>query len=443
VSYEEDLARRWGRDIKQDIALADCPRGSTCPGGCGKLHIDIRKDSAAAARWETPAGGGVYCVGIGGPLTGRPVDVLIIDDPVKDRAAAESEKLRNTAWDWWESVGITRLAPGARVVLIQTRWHQDDLAGRIAARPGPLRWRTLTIPAIAGKDDPLGREAGEELPSVRGRAPGHFLNLQRGLSSYVFSGVYQQNPVAAEGNIFRRAAFRYWRWADPWSDGRARITCEGTLVTLEDTWRFATVDVAASVRTGADWTVVAVWGVTVEGDLVLLDRQRARVPDHDHFALVQPLRTDWGFDTVWVEKSWFATTLVSDARAAGVPVAPLVADTDKVTRAIPAAGRVHAGKVWFPAETSGCRCGQCQGGVWLDEWCDELAAFDKGTHDDQVDVLAYAARVVTGEWVPPRQAAGAAAAAQAASAAERAIALAHRAATGNGHQELDLLNIPY
>jgi predicted phage terminase large subunit-like protein len=432
VSYEQDIALRWGRDIKQDIALNPCKaaRPADCDRRCGGLHITIRRDSAAAGRWETPEGGGVYCVGVGGPLTGRPVDILIIDDPVKDRAAAESKVIRQATWDWWESVALTRLAPGGKVVLIQTRWHEDDLAGRILSRPSPLRWRVISIPAIAGEGDVLGRQPGEELQSVRGRQPGYFANLRATMSGYVFSGVYQQTPTAAEGNFFRRAAFRYWRPAAAWPDGRERLDCEGQPVTLADCWRFATIDVAASTKTTADYTVVAAWAITLEGDLVLLDRARARVEDHDQFGMVAPLRARWGLDTCFIEQSWFARTLVQDAQAAGVPVAPLTADTDKVTRAIPAAGRVHQGKVWFPAEAP-----------WLDEWCDELAVFPQGAHDDQVDVLAYAARVVAHEWAPPRPLPR-----PGVQPWERAVAMAAESATGhagNGHGDLDIMNLDY
>jgi phage terminase large subunit-like protein len=438
VSYELEMALRWGRDIKQDIALHP-----------DMLPISIRRDSTAAGRWETPQGGGVYCVGIGGPLTGRPVDLLIIDDPVKDRAAAESDKLRDVAWDWWESVALTRLAPGGKVVLIQTRWHEDDLAGRILSRPGPLRWKVIKIPAIAEEDDPLGREPGVELRSVRGRAPGHFYNLRRGLSPYVFSGVFQQTPTAPEGNFFRRATFRYWRPAEPWPDGRQRIETEAGPVTLADCWIFATVDVAASVKTSADYTVIAVWAITVSGDLLLLDRARDRVPEHDHFKLAVPLRDRWHFQVLYIEKGYFATTLIDDARAAGWPVAPLSADTDKVTRAIPAAGRLHAGRVYFPAETScslcrhppGCGCEHtCL--PWLNSWCDELAAFPKATHDDQVDTLSYAARVQSHEWAPPKSLPR-----PGLNPAEQAIEMARAAATGhagNGHGgDLDIMNLAY
>jgi predicted phage terminase large subunit-like protein len=413
VSYQQDMAVRWGRVILRDIRMAG-----------DRLSISLQRDSAAAARWDTYDGGGVYCVGIGGPLTGKPVDILIIDDPVKDRAAAESQTIRDSTWDWWESVALTRLAPGSRVVLVQTRWHEDDLAGRIAARPSPLRWHTLSIPAIARDHDPLGRQPGEELASVRGRAEGHFARLRAGMSAYVFSGVYQQDPVAPEGNFFRRQTFRYWRPGLAWADGRERIDLEGELVTLEDSWRFITVDVAASVKTAADWTVAACWAMSMSGDLILLDRARDRIAQHDHFGLVAPLRDRWGADVVYVERSFYASTLVDDARAAGVPVAEVRADTDKVTRAIPAAGRVHAGRVWFPAEAA-----------WLDEWTDELAAFPSGAHDDQVDTLSYAARIATAQWAAPRTSPR-----PGLSPADRAVAAAHQAATGDGTRDLDIMH---
>lgn len=441
ASYGEDLAVRWGRDIKNDVSLNPChstAANGECESVCGGLHISIRRDSSAAGRWETPAGGGVYCVGIGGPLTGQPVDVMIIDDPVKDRAAAESSKIRESAWEWWESVVLTRLAPNAKVVLIQTRWHQDDLAGRIASRPSPLNWKTITIPAIAVTDDPLGRLPGQELQSARHRARGYFLNLRAKMSSYVFSGVYQQTPTAAEGNFFRRATFRYWRTAPAWVDGRQRIDLEGKLVTLADTWRFITMDFAASTKSSADWTVASCWAMTNEGDLVLLDRVRARVPDHEHFKLCEDLRTRWQADQVFVESNWWSKTFVTDARDQGVPVAPVLADADKVTRAIPAAGRVHAGRVWFPAVTSGCPCGECKDGDWLDEWTNELAIFPQGTHDDQVDTLAYAARVAVADWTPAPEPAR-----PDASPWEGTFDAAYGSATGDDGGHPNLLDLPF
>lgn len=439
VSYEQEMAVRWGRQILRDLRQADRR----------VMDVSVVADSSAAGRWDTPEGGGCYCCGIGGALTGRPVDVLVIDDPVKGREEAESQTYRDRAWDWWESVALTRLAPGGITVLIQTRWHTDDLTGRILSRPSPLRWRVLTMPAIAGTNDPLGRAPGEEFPSIRKRQPGYFRGLAATMTPYVFAGIYQQAPVAAVGNFFRRASFKYWRPVpgEPHPAaalGRgvlagAWLECEGKRVDLADpaVWRFATCDVAASTKTSADWTVVSVWAISRDGDLLLLDRRRARVEMADHFAMAKPLRDKWRFDVLYVERQWWSKTLTLDARAAGVPVAELDADTDKLTRAIPAAGRLHAGRVWFPAVTDGCSCGEC-GGAWLEEWENELAAFDKAEHDDQVDTFSYAARVTAAHWTPPappsRPAQVPPELAQ--------IAAAHAAATGNGRHEPDLMNMP-
>ena len=216
VSYEKELATRWGLQILRDISHA----GDALP-------ISVMPDSSAAGRWDTPEEGGLYCVGVGGALTGRPVHVLVIDDPHKGREEAESPVYRERAWDWWENVAIERMAPGGIVVFIATRWHTDDLAARVLSRPGPRRWRVLTMPAIAGDRDVLGRAPGEEFPSIRGREPGYFASLQATMSSYVFASVYQQNPVAAAGNFFRRQSFRYWRPGDGLDP--ARLAARGDL----------------------------------------------------------------------------------------------------------------------------------------------------------------------------------------------------------------------
>jgi predicted phage terminase large subunit-like protein len=301
-----------------------------------------------------------------------------------------------------------------------------------------LKWRVLRIPAIAdSRDDPLKRNPGEELPSVRGRRKGHFRNLRATMSPYVFAGVYNQKPVAPEGNFFRRSAFRYWRPMEPWADGRERILCEGMEVTLADCWTFITMDFAASTKTEADYTVASCWGVNPSGDLILLDRIRNQVSDHDHFTMVQPMLRKWNPTTIWVEQNWWSQTFVTAARDKGWAVAPLKADTDKVTRAVEAAGLVHAGRVYFPAETSGCPCGHCPDGVWLDEWCDELAIFPQGSHDDQVDTISYAVKVKVQEWTP-----GTNLPSTPPDPWEQALSQAQASATGSS-DGLDIMNTPW
>lgn len=442
VSYSDGKALRWGKQIRRDIYAHP------------ELGITLRKDSRAAGLWETEQGGKLICVGIGGGITGEPVDILIVDDPVRGRAEAESPTYRDTAWDWWESNGSTRLSSRGKVVLMMTRWHEDDLAGRLL-KEEPGRWKVLSIPAIAGKDlvvkggdgaehtvwahdgpDLLGRQPGEELPSVQGRKPGYFHGLHEIRSAYVWRSVFQQQPVAAEGNLFRRGSFRYWQAMPPDPSrhgltGGQRVDLGDRVVYLDDCWRFATVDLAASTKTSADWTVVAAWAISPDGDLILLDRIRKRVVEDDHWDLARPLISRWALSTVFVEKSFISSTMVIDATKSGVPVEPVAADTDKVTRAIPASTRLKAGRVQFPA-----------GAPWLDEWCDELAAFPSGTNDDQVDTLSYAARVLAAHWLP-QESADQVDARRAGRPDEGAIGAAFTAATGSHPNGTDFMSLNY
>ncbi|MCA1570777.1 MAG: phage terminase large subunit [Chloroflexi bacterium] len=378
VSYQSEKAVRWGREIRRDA--------QTHPN----LAIRLRPDDRAAGRWHTEQGGGVYCAGIGGAISGEPVDVLIIDDPIGGRAEAESPVYRERAWEWWENVGERRLSSRGRVILMTTRWHEDDLAGRILARPGGDQWTVLSIPAIAEDGDPLGRQPGEELQSAQNRKPGYFTGLAARISNYVFQAIYQQSPTAAEGNLLKRADFRYWQPMPEAGQG-PRVDLGGQrVVHLDSCWKFLTVDLAASIRTSADWTVAAVWAISLEADLILLGRARKRIGESGHWDVVRNIRDRLAPDaTVYVESRMFGTTLVYEAGRHGVPVQELRADADKLTRALPAADRLQTHRVWFPGTAD-----------WLDEWCDELAAFPTGTYDDQVDVLAYAARVQAAHWLP-------------------------------------------
>ncbi len=375
VSYQSEKATRWGRAIRRDA--------QTHPA----LQIRLRSDDRAAGRWHTWEGGGVYCAGIGGALSGEPLDVLIVDDPIGSREQAESTTYRDAAWDWWENVGERRLSSRGVVVLMTTRWHADDLAGRILARPGREAWTVLSIPAIAEADDPLGRAPGVELESVQRRKPGHFTGLAKRLSAYVFASIYQQRPVLAEGNLFKRGDWRFWQPTEP---GKVRVG--GQAWQLNDCRKFATIDLASSVRTRADFTVAAVWAITPNGDLLCLDRVRDRVAEQGHFDLVTPLRERWlgPYDVTHVESRMFGTTFVYAAGRAGIPMAELKADVDKVTRATAAADLVRQHRVWLPSDAP-----------WLDEWLDEHAEFPSAAFDDQVDVMAYAARVAITSWVDP------------------------------------------
>jgi predicted phage terminase large subunit-like protein len=390
VVYSAEKAERWGRWIRRMIeAHSD-------------LGITLAPDSRAVDRFETTAGGVVLSVGIDGGLTSEAVDLLIIDDPLKGRAEAESSTYRKRCWDWWESNAMTRASDQFRVVLMMTRWHSDDLAGRLLAEE-PGEWNVLRIPAV--RDEGSARVRGSdgasvfhpngELISVRNRPAGWFLGLKSKRSMYVWNSIYMQTPVAAEGNLFARADFRYWSFMQPDRTRHdallgAQINIEGVRFFVSDMVRFITVDLAASKKTSADYTVASVWGITGSGRLVLLDMKRARLGEEEHWTLVAPLCKRWACPDVYVEKSFISSTLVRDATQMGLRIQPVAPDTDKITRSIPAANRVRAHTVHWPDYVG-----------WLDEWEDEIAGFPQWAHDDMADTLFYAGRIASAHWTPP------------------------------------------
>jgi predicted phage terminase large subunit-like protein len=386
VSATLPLAEKWGRTIRQDIA--EHP----------ELGIVLRKDSNSAKRWETSRGGSLFCTGWTSGTVGQPIDLLIIDDPITSRKEAESPLIRERLWEFWENDAGTR---ARKAIVMATRWHKLDLSGQLLEKE-PGQWVSLSIPAISeGGDDPLGRPEGVELESANPdlHPPGFFYDKQKTTSSYVWNSLYQQRPSAAEGNIFKRDQWRYWELA-PQPDGRRFLHLRDEQYGRDDRYdladcsRFITIDLAASTRTSADYTVAAAWAITLDGDLVCLDRVRARVPEMDHAEFIRPLRTKWlgPYDVVHIEKSMQTSTLIYALGRSGVPTAPLEADVNKLTRALPYAGLVRQGKVWLPADAD-----------WHDSWIDEHADFNGNgkQHDDQVDAGAYAARVAIAHWLPP------------------------------------------
>lgn len=381
ASYELETARRWGRTVRDDIRTFDGSEGQL------DLGIRLRSDSNAADRWQIDGHrGGLKAVGVGGAWTGWPLDGIVIDDPFKDHSQANSTAYRQRVWDWLQSVVVPRLAPGGWIVVVMTPWHEDDLRGRLIAHE-PGRWRLVSIPAQAESDtDPLGRQPGEWLESTRRRTAEQWARIRRDVGEWVWAALYQQRPAPAEGGLFKRTAWRYWTPLHS-----TYIDMSGRMTDLRDCWRFATVDLAASTKTSADWTVCSAWAIPPGGDaLVLLDRARARLGEADHWSLVRPLRDRWTLDTAFVERGFIGTTLVMDATRAGLTISPLDPDADKLTRAIPASALLDAGGAWLPA-----------GASWSAEWIEEHASFPNGTSDDQVDTFAYANRVRVSKWQPP------------------------------------------
>lgn len=369
ASYEADFASQWGRKVRDLLEQF----------GDRFFGVSIRRDSKAANRWEImDYAGGMQTAGVGGAITGKGADVLIIDDPVKDSEQANSEVYREKTWEWYTSTAYTRLEPGGAVILIQTRWHEDDLAGRILdqARKTGEPWITVNLPAIAGEQDELGRDPGEPLWPERYNLGD--LNRIRGTQgSYQFGALYQQSPVAPAGNVFKRSWFQYWKNGD---DNFYRLGASCRSVDKKRCRRFGTVDLAFSLKKEADYTVIAAWAVTPQCDLILLDFHRERMEGPALQRSIRAMVEKHDLDYMGIEKVLGQSLVVHGARLDGLTVRSLIADTDKLTRSIPAQVRMEAGQIFFPTNHPD-----------LEVWEQELLTFPRGTHDDCVDVLSYAA----------------------------------------------------
>lgn len=215
ASYSVDLSRTSGRAIRQSIdqhgsRAVDPATREPLPD---LLGIAVASDHAAAADWSLVGNrGGMVCVGVGSGLTGRPVDLLLVDDPIKDMRDADSPVMRSRLMDWWVAVAETRLAPGASVIVIQTRWHELDLIGQLLAADAEREtpeWRVVNVPALAdGRTlDALDRPVGEWLQSARGRTPEQWEKIRQRVGARVFASLYQGRPAPLEGGLFLRAWF--------------------------------------------------------------------------------------------------------------------------------------------------------------------------------------------------------------------------------------------
>ncbi len=366
ASFEAETAIRWGRAIRNDLLAYP------------ELGLKLRADSTAAGRWDIAGhAGGVYCVGVGGALTGRPADLLLIDDPVKGRAQVESELYRERQWDWWENDAATRLGSDSRVVLVMTRWHEDDLAGRLL-RHEPGEWTVINLPAVAeSPDDPLGRAPGETVQDdVRGRDAQFFAKVRERRGPYVWSSLYQGRPSPPEGGILPRGR---WQWYNEprWTvapDGRRWLLDSGGLV-------YQSWDLAFKGGDGSDFVVGQVWQRFGANDY-LLDQVRGRMTFTQTVEALRDLAWRWPESTAkLVEDKANGPAVIdtlSDEVRGIVPVNPL---GGKIARAHAVSPYVHAGNVHLPvAELA----------PWVHELVEECAQFPTGRHDDQVDALTQA-----------------------------------------------------
>lgn len=326
-----------------------------------RLTLDGTK---AQSEWETANGGSYLAVGVGAGITGMPVDLMVIDDPVKSREEADSEAYRENVWEWYMDDITTRLQENAAIVIVMTRWHEDDLVGRILASEDAKNWRYINLPAIAEENDPLRRPVGAPL------CPERFslatLEERQRILGEGFSGLYQGNPVPRGGLFFRREWF-------PIVDD-----VPGNEYGPPERVRYW--DLAASVKDTACFTS-GVLMARAGSRFVVEDVIRGRwIPADRNDVIKQTAKADSarpGFRKTYFEEQPGAAGLETSAKLiadlAGLAVESDRVTGDKVTRAEPLASQAKAGNV----------------GILRAEWCGallaELASFPRGRFKDQID----------------------------------------------------------
>lgn len=361
VCYGATLAEkssRLARNLMQSLIYQD-----VFPG------VRLDPQSKAADAWNIlDREGGMDALGVLGGATGKGAHILICDDLIKNREEAESEVIREKTWDALIDDLLTRLEPGGAVILNATRWHQDDPIGRAIKELKPVygdKMVRLRFPAIAEKDDALGRQEGE--PLWPERYPLDVLRrIEATMGAYSWSALYQQNPVPAEGGIFKRA------WFTPLLDNKPEIQ-----------YAVRYWDLAMSEKTSADYTVGVKIGQGTDGHYYVLDVTRKRIDWGDLTPWMAEIMLADGPDvTQGIEEKGYMSRAITDLnrdprlheyRIFGYPV-----DKDKVTRALPFAAKCGAGLV------------HVLNAHWAQEYVDELCSFPNGAHDDQVDASSGA-----------------------------------------------------
>jgi len=374
-SYNDDLAGSFGRKVRN---LVDADEYANI------FELELAQDSRARGEWETDDGGFYFAVGVGGGVTGRRADLLLADDLIRGRKDADSESLRNSTWDWWLSDFRTRGKPGYALVLIMTRWHEDDVAGRIlpddwAGQSGWVKakdgeeWFVICLPAQAEENDILGRAKGEWLwPEWFGT---EFWELTQATQPpRNWSCLYQQRPTATDGTFYRRAWF-------PQSDTRPErmnVYMAGDFAVTED---------------GGDFTELGVFGVGPDEHVYALDWWHGRTTADEWIERWLELVDRW-------DPLWFLGETGPIKRA----IEPILLKRMRETKTSCAiewlthsAGSKEAMARPFQAISSMGRV-HFPNTPWAERVIDQLLRFPTGKYDDAVDVCSLFGRFIDRTW---------------------------------------------
>ena len=331
-------------------------------------NVNLRSDSKAAGRWATNQNGEYFAIGVGGTVTGKGADLLIIDDPHSEQEAALASgdpTVFDRVYEWYTSGPRQRLQPGGAIVVVMTRWSKRDLTGRIVQssidREGNDEWEIIDFPAIMPSGNPLWPQfwSIEELEALRSELPASKWNAQ-----------YQQSPTSEEGAIIKREWWQIWEKEDP-------PRCEYII----QSW-----DTAFTKNERSDYSACTTWGVFYmnenenDAHIILLDAFKRRMEFPELKKVAFDTYKEWEPDAFVVEAKASGAPLIYELRAMGIPVQEFTPSrgNDKMVRINSISDLFASGKVWAP------------GTRWADEVIEEMAAFPNSDHDDLVDSTTQA-----------------------------------------------------
>ena len=361
TSHTAELAGGFGRKVR-NLVDSD-PYKRLFP------KVELLSDSKAAGRWNTNYGGDYFAIGVGGAVTGKGADILIIDDPHSEQEAALAQinpDIYNKTYEWYTSGPRQRLQPGGAIVIVMTRWSMRDLTAQVlkaAAQRGGDEWKVIEFPAILPSGEPLWPEfwSKTELEVLHDELPNSKWMAQ-----------YQQQPTSDNNAIIKREWWQIWPEDEP-------PQCEF----LIQSW-----DTAFTKNERSDYSACTTWGVFYQEDdtgklqanIILLDtvKERMEFPELKQRALKE--YKYWEPDTLIVEAKAAGAPLVYELRAMGIPVQEYTPSrgNDKIARLNAVADIFASGKVWVPNTT------------WAEELIEETASFPSGEHDDLVDSMTQA-----------------------------------------------------
>lgn len=375
VSHTADLAVDFGRKIRNLVATPAYQK--IFPG------VALAQDSKSAGRWNTNRGGEFFACGVGSALAGRGADLLLVDDPHSEQDILNGNfEIFEKAYQWFTYGARTRLMPGGRVVIIATRWHLDDLIGRVVRdakqNPGADQYEVFEFPAIL-EVDRVDPETGVVKKVERALWPEFFKleELQRTretMPTFQWNAQYQQNPTSEEGAIIKREYWKQWTRETP-------PECEFIIMAL---------DAAAEAHNRADFTALTTWGIffneeTNQHNIILLNSIKTRVEFPELKKLAFEQYNEFNPDTFIVEKKSSGTPLYQELRRTGMSVTEYTPvrgtannPNTKMARLNSVADIVKSGICWVPQTR------------WAEELVEEVASFPFGSHDDLVDTLIMA-----------------------------------------------------